>query len=82
MKAGNRFLLPIAKMTISFAAFSSSVMACPLCRAEVRSNIYDNHFTGNFLAMVLPLCVVALIGAGLFHADKFETKWQKFYGKK
>lgn len=50
--------------------FSGAAWACPLCRAQVESGIYDQNFFDNLLMIVLPIVVITAIGLGLYHGDK------------
>jgi hypothetical protein len=53
---------------------SGAVSACPLCRAQIESGIYDQNFFDNFFMMLLPLIIITAIGSGLYHADKISDR--------
>lgn len=54
--------------------FNTAAAACPWCRAEVKSGIYDRNFLINLFTLLLPLLVITAIGFGLYHMDKISDK--------
>lgn len=56
------------------AIFARSAVACSLCRAQVKSDIYDRNFLVNLLMMLLPIVIITAMGFGLYHADKILEK--------
>ena len=48
--------------------------SCPECRAQVNSGVYGPDFTTNLLAMLLPLIVLAVVGAGTYLAGDIRAK--------
>jgi hypothetical protein len=56
------------------AMFISSVSACPLCRAQVESEIFDRNFFGNLFMLLSPLIIITAIGFGLYQADKVSDR--------
>jgi hypothetical protein len=57
--------------------FSSTVLACPFCRAQVESGIYDRNFFSNLFVMLLPIVILTAIGFGLYHADKISDRLKR-----
>ncbi len=53
---------------------NSVALACPWCRAQVKSGIYDQNFLYNLFVMLLPIVILTAIGFGLYHADKISDK--------
>jgi hypothetical protein len=69
--------------TIICGGFSVTVSACPECRARVQSGIYNQDFSANLLAILLPILILTTGGIGLYFADPITemikremTKWQ------
>ena len=54
--------------------FNTAAAACPWCRAEVKSGIYDQDFFNNLFVILLPIVILTVIGFGLYHADKISDK--------
>ena len=54
--------------------FISTVSACPLCRVQVESEIFDHNFFGNLFMLLSPLIIITAIGFGLYHADKISDR--------
>ena len=71
-------------MTKIFAAilflfvFGQSASACPICRAQANA-IINQDFWQNFSLLLLPLLLLALVGAALFYANELKgfLKWRK-----
>ncbi|MDQ3012751.1 MAG: hypothetical protein M3X11_18840 [Acidobacteriota bacterium] len=68
---------------IILLAFTTTVSACPECRAQVRGDVYNQDFSGNLFIMLLPILVLVAIGIGLYYADEITerikegiSKWQ------
>jgi len=57
--------------------FSSTVSACPFCRAQVKSGIYDQDFFNNLFVTLLPIIILTAIGFGLYHADKISDRLKR-----
>jgi len=47
---------------------------CPGCRAQVESRVYGEAFTTTLLVVLLPLALLALVGAGLYYADEIRRR--------
>lgn len=69
---------------IALLALSTTVSACPECRAKVESGIYNQDFTINFFVVLLPVLILMAMGFGLYYADEITgkikgeiTKWQR-----
>ncbi len=69
-----RFRKFVATVFVLPLIFSSAVSACPLCRAQVESEIYNRNFLNNFFIMLLPIIIITAIGFGLYHADKISER--------
>jgi len=66
----SKTVVPALAATALFLS-SGAAWACTSCRPLVKAGVYDQNFFGNLLLMVLPLAVLAFIGAGLyFFADR------------
>ena len=53
---------------------ASTAVACPGCRAEARTQIFNSGFIGTALLLMLPLIAIIAVGI-LFHlSDRPSTK--------
>lgn len=59
------FILTLAAMPGGGAA----AWACPRCRPFVNAGVYNPHFGGHLLVMLLPIAVIFAIGFGLYWID-------------
>ncbi len=55
-------------------SFTTTVLACPWCRAQVRSDIYNQDFINYLFVIILPIVVITAIGFGVYHADKISNR--------
>ena len=66
-------ITPIALLVI----FTLTASACPECRAQVKSGIYNQSFGFNLFIILLPMVVIVAVGIGLYYADKITDKIKK-----
>ena len=57
--------------------FSIKVSACPECRAQVKSEIFDASFGPNLFIVLLPIVLIVVLGIGLYNADGINNKIRK-----
>lgn len=57
--------------------FSITASACPECRAQVKSGIYDGSFGTNLFVILLPIIVIVAVGIGSYYADEITDKIRK-----
>jgi hypothetical protein len=57
-------------------AVNNAVLACPWCRAQVKTGVYDQDFFGTLLVLLLPILILAGIGIGLYNLDKILNKFK------
>ena len=56
---------------------SSVAWACFDCREAVAAQVYGPDFFYNFLALLLPLVILLLVGVAAFHSDTILGKLRK-----
>lgn len=52
----------------------TTVLACPECRVQVKSGIYNGDFVSNLFIILLPILVLVVIGIGILFADRIKAK--------
>ena len=67
-------LIPRLAGLALFLGAAPAAWACPECRAQVNSGVYGGGFAGTLLVMLLPVVVLALVGAGVYHADDIKAR--------
>lgn len=76
-----RIVTTLAALIFTVFLSASIALACPQCRAQVKSSIYNESFYNNFWVMTLPIFVIALFGIGLFYAGGIKSKVENIYGE-
>lgn len=60
-----------------FALTAANAAACPLCRAQAESGIYDRDFTFNLLIILLPVVLLAVVGVGIYVSEGVYEKFRR-----
>lgn len=73
------------KTTIFLAATAlltsgAPLWACPSCAPLVKSGVYNSDFGSNLLVLLLPIAILAAIGAGLYFSDAIAARLRGFKG--
>lgn len=53
------------------------VAACPLCRAQVESGVFNRDFFVNLFFVLLPVAILTAFGFGLYQAENLRRRWEK-----
>lgn len=74
----------LIKATFLILLFNSIIWACPLCRAQVNAEIYEENFVSRVLVLFAPLFIIAAVGVGLLYAEKLKVRFSQLIinGKK
>lgn len=67
-------ILPRLAGLILVLGTARPVWACPECRAQVKSGVLSPDFTTTLFVMLLPVGVLALVGAGIYYADDIKDR--------
>lgn len=61
--------------------FSVFTYACPECRPDVESGIYNESFIKNIFIVLLPVMIFLSFGLGVFYSESFKVFFNKHINK-
>lgn len=70
-----RPLAGLAALTLFFNC--TTLWACPECRIQVESGIYNQDFVNNLFITLLPVIVLASVVCGIYFAENIKAKLQR-----
>ena len=59
---------------VTLLSLSTTVLACPECRAKVEGGVYDKNFIANLFILLSPILILTAIGIGLYYTDEITKK--------